>query len=112
MDDLLLHHGLPTVVIIAAIAVLVVVERRAREAVMPPHLFRDRNFLLATASGLLIGELLVLIVQNSFPASEVGAATAANNYFRQIGASLGSTVVGTVFTHRLTGVLGSSAEGS
>ncbi|HLU99086.1 MAG TPA: MFS transporter, partial [Thermobifida alba] len=46
-------------------------------------------------------QLLVLIVQNSFPASQVGTATAANNFFRQIGASLGSAVVGSLFTVRL-----------
>ncbi|KUP95393.1 MDR family MFS transporter [Thermobifida cellulosilytica] len=46
-------------------------------------------------------QLLVLIVQNSFPVSQVGTATAANNFFRQIGASLGSAVVGSLFTSRL-----------
>lgn len=46
-------------------------------------------------------QILVLIVQNSFPNSEVGTATASNNYFRQIGASLGGAVVGSLFTTRL-----------
>lgn len=50
-------------------------------------------------------QLLVLIVQNSFPLREVGTATAANNYFRQVGASLGSAVVGSLFTGRLLGLL-------
>ncbi|HEX6969913.1 MAG TPA: MDR family MFS transporter [Micromonosporaceae bacterium] len=50
-------------------------------------------------------QLLVLIVQNSFPLREVGTATAANNYFRQIGATLGSGMVGSVFATRLTGLL-------
>ncbi|HEY6740393.1 MAG TPA: MDR family MFS transporter [Actinopolymorphaceae bacterium] len=50
-------------------------------------------------------QLLVLIVQNSFPLAEVGTATAANNFFRQIGASLGSAVVGSVFAARLTTLL-------
>lgn len=50
-------------------------------------------------------QILVLIVQNTFPLSEVGTATAASNFFRQIGASLGSAAVGTVFTHRLMGTL-------
>lgn len=35
-----------------------------------------------------------MTVQNAFPAREVGTATASNNYFRQLGASLGSAVVG------------------
>lgn len=50
-------------------------------------------------------QILVLIVQNSFPISQVGTATASNNYFRQIGASLGSAVVGTLFTAKLTSLL-------
>lgn len=50
-------------------------------------------------------QLLVLIVQNSFPISEVGTATAANNFFRQIGATLGSGVVGSVFATRLVDLL-------
>ncbi len=50
-------------------------------------------------------QLLVLIVQNSFPLSQVGTATAANNYFRQIGASLGAAVVGTLFSARLATLL-------
>ncbi|WP_024794976.1 MDR family MFS transporter [Tomitella biformata] len=50
-------------------------------------------------------QLLVLIVQNSFPIEEVGTATASNNYFRQIGATLGTAVVGSVFTSRLSTLL-------
>ena len=50
-------------------------------------------------------QILVLVVQNSFPASEVGTATAANNFFRQIGASLGSAAVGSLFTARLASLL-------
>ncbi|WP_104135879.1 MULTISPECIES: hypothetical protein [unclassified Cryobacterium] len=44
-------------------------------------------------------------MQNSFPNSQVGTATASNNYFRQIGASIGSAVVGNLFAARLTEVL-------
>lgn len=51
-------------------------------------------------------QILVLIVQNQFPISMVGTATAANNYFRQIGASLGAGVVGALFTSRLVSLLG------
>lgn len=50
-------------------------------------------------------QLLVLIVQNAFPVSQVGTATAATNYFRQVGATLGSAVVGSVFVVRLTSLL-------
>lgn len=56
-------------------------------------------------------QILVLIVQNTFPVSVVGTATAANNYFRQIGASLGAAVVGSLFTSRLLDLLGQRIPG-
>lgn len=63
-------------------------------------------YLLFMGIGLgLTMQNLVLIVQNAFPVSIVGTATAANNYFRQIGASLGAAVVGSVFTSRLVSLL-------
>ena len=186
-------------VAVVAAAVLVLVERKAAEPIIPLHLFRDRNFDLVTAGGLLssiafigviiympsylqmvtglsatksglllvpgslgilaaslgsgviasktgryrwmpvvsgviialslylfsslsaespvwfaslflfihgvgsgIGfQVLTLIAQNSFPVTEVGTATGAHNFFKQIGASLGAAVVGTLFTGRL-----------
>ncbi|CAN5168095.1 MDR family MFS transporter [soil metagenome] len=202
--------GLIVLTLAAAIG-FVYVESRAAEPIMPLHLFRERNFVLATGAGLIIGvamfgalaymptylqmvtgsgatkagllmipmmggllvtsmvsgqmvsrtgrykalpivgtlvtglglallstmsagtpivitctylavmgiglglsmQILILIVQNTFPAREVGTATAANTYFRQIGASLGSAVVGTLFATRLTDLLaGSGATGS
>ncbi len=65
--------------------------------------------VMGVGLGLCI-QILVLIVQNSFPAREVGTATAANTYFRQIGASLGAAVVGTLFASRLTDILGSTSS--
>lgn len=50
-------------------------------------------------------QILTLIVQNEFPHRMVGTATAANNYFRQVGASLGSAIVGSLFVARLTTLL-------
>ncbi|TIH35148.1 MDR family MFS transporter [Subtercola vilae] len=194
--------GLIAGTVVAAIA-FIMVERRAVEPIMPPHLFKDRNFNLTTIAGLIIGiamfgalaylptymqmvtgatatqagllliplmagllitsigsgqlvsrtghykflpivgtiitavalgllstmtagmpvwiicaylaimgiglgmcmQILILIVQNSFPQREVGTATASNNYFRQIGASLGSAVVGSLFVAKLTSLL-------
>jgi EmrB/QacA subfamily drug resistance transporter len=61
--------------------------------------------LLGLGLGLLI-QILVLIVQNSFPLRQVGTATASHNFFRQIGATLGSAVVGSLFAHRLVELLG------
>ena len=45
------------------------------------------------------------------PARQVGTATAANNFFRQIGATLGSAVVGSLFAHRLADLLDRAAAG-
>lgn len=50
-------------------------------------------------------QTMVLIVQNSFPLRQVGTATASNNFFRQIGATLGSAVVGSLFASRLAELL-------
>ncbi|MGV0325574.1 MDR family MFS transporter [Corynebacterium confusum] len=49
----------------------------------------------------LVMQVLVLIVQNSFPLSQVGTATAANNFFRQIGSALGASLVGSMFIHNM-----------
>ncbi|BDZ41670.1 MFS transporter [Paraoerskovia sediminicola] len=50
-------------------------------------------------------QILVLIVQNTFPIRVVGTATAANNYFRQIGASIGSAIVGSLFVQNLADLM-------
>jgi EmrB/QacA subfamily drug resistance transporter len=68
-------------------------------------------YLLILGVGIGLGfQMLVLIVQNSFPVSEVGTATAANNFFREIGATLGSAIVGSVFTNRLLSLLVNTPE--
>jgi EmrB/QacA subfamily drug resistance transporter len=56
-------------------------------------------------------QILVLVVQNSFHISLVGTATASNNYFRQIGASLGSAVIGSLFASRLMDILSQRLPG-
>ena len=57
-------------------------------------------FLLGAGIGCAL-EILVLVVQTACPASQVGTATAAFSFFREIGVVLGSAVVGTMFTSRL-----------
>lgn len=47
-------------------------------------------------------QTMVLIVQNAVAAKDVGAATASNNFFREIGISLGVSIFGSVFASRLT----------
>ena len=46
-------------------------------------------------------QILVLIIQNSVPHSMVGVATSTNNFFREIGASIGGAFVGGLFSHNL-----------
>ena len=59
-------------------------------------------FLFILGFGIGLGQqILVLIVQNEFPHAIVGTATAANNFFRQIGSTLGASLVGALFTSRL-----------
>ncbi|MFF6994875.1 MFS transporter [Streptomyces sp. NPDC008313] len=53
----------------------------------------------------MVMPVLVLAVQNSVRPSDLGTATSANNYFRQIGGSVGAAVFGTLFAHRLTDAL-------
>ncbi|MFF7334329.1 DHA2 family efflux MFS transporter permease subunit [Streptomyces sp. NPDC008150] len=50
----------------------------------------------------LVMPVLVLAVQNSVRPADLGTATSANNYFRQIGGSVGAAVFGTLFAGRLT----------
>ncbi|WP_341954222.1 MDR family MFS transporter [Salinibacterium sp. TMP30] len=200
--DSLIIIGLGALAVVAGFS-FVMVERAAAEPIMPLHMFKERNFMLTTASGLITGvamfgaiaymptylqmvtgvnatqagllmipmmaallvssvgsgqlvsrtgrykwvpitgaifiaiglsslstmtpdlpiwilcsylavlglglgmsmQILVLIVQNTFPNSQVGTATASNNYFRQIGASVGTAVVGSLFVARLTELL-------
>ncbi|MFJ9538395.1 MFS transporter [Streptomyces sp. NPDC101225] len=53
----------------------------------------------------MVMPVLVLAVQNSVPPADLGTATSANNYFRQIGGSVGAAVFGTLFSRRLTDAL-------
>ncbi len=58
--------------------------------------------LLVLGIGIGLGmQVMTLIVQNSFSHKIVGTATAATNFFRQVGGTLGAAAVGSVFTARL-----------
>ncbi|MFF4321164.1 MFS transporter [Streptomyces sp. NPDC001568] len=60
--------------------------------------------VLGIGIGLVL-PVLVLAVQNSVRPTDLGTATSANNYFRQMGGSIGAAVFGTVFAGRLTDAL-------
>ncbi|MEV5550353.1 MFS transporter [Streptomyces sp. NPDC052309] len=53
----------------------------------------------------MVMPVLILAVQNSVRPSDLGTATSANNYFRQIGGSVGAAIFGTLFAGRLTDAL-------
>ncbi|MDH2427448.1 MDR family MFS transporter [Sphaerisporangium sp. TRM90804] len=66
-------------------------------------------YMFVAGFGLgMVLQTLVLIVQNSVAHRDVGVATSAVNYFRQTGASLGTSLVGALFTHRLAEALAAS----
>ncbi|MFF8277876.1 MFS transporter [Streptomyces lateritius] len=53
----------------------------------------------------LVMPVLILAVQNSVRRTDLGTATSAHNYFRQIGGSVGAAVFGTLFAARLDDAL-------
>lgn len=57
-------------------------------------------FIFGFGLGLVM-QVLVLIVQNSFPLANVGTATSTNNFFRQIGSSIGASLSGSLFIHNM-----------
>ncbi|MEY9837732.1 MFS transporter [Streptacidiphilus sp. EB103A] len=72
-------------------------------------LHADSSYLLQSAGMAVLGlgvglalPVMVLAVQNSVAPGDLGAATSANNYLRQIGGSVGAAVFGTLFNSRLT----------
>jgi EmrB/QacA subfamily drug resistance transporter len=69
-------------------------------------------YLAVLGAGMgLVMQNLVLAVQNAFPREEVGTVTSSNNFFREIGATVGVAIVGAVFASRLTDALAGAAAG-
>jgi EmrB/QacA subfamily drug resistance transporter len=71
-----------------------------------------RNMVLA---GIGIGSMMqvfVLSVQNAVPRARIGAATALTQFARQMGATLGVTVMGVLVNHGLPRGLAVGGEGS
>ena len=82
---------------------------------MQPSTSARRSFSSTAALGLicvclfvfgaglgLVMQVLVLVVQNAVDPAMVGTATSTNNYFREVGASLGVAAFGAMFTNRLS----------
>lgn len=59
-------------------------------------------YLFMLGFGMGLGQqILVLMVQNEFDISVVGTATSANHFFREIGATIGVSLVGSIFSANL-----------
>jgi hypothetical protein len=61
-------------------------------------------FVLGIGLGCVM-QVLVLIVQNAVPYSELGVATSGATFFRAIGGSFGTAVFGAIFSNVLVGNL-------
>lgn len=66
--------------------------------------------VLGAGVGGLI-ETTTLIAQNSVPVRDMGAATGASTFLRNMGGSLGVSVLGAIYTSRLTEYLTSHGAG-
>jgi len=64
-------------------------------------LFGTMIFVMGAGMGLVM-QTIVLATQNSVDPSEIGVATSSNNFFREIGAAVGTALFSTIFTSRLT----------
>ena len=73
----------------------------------------DLSWRLALVGmGLGPGQSLFSIAaQNAVPPTQLGVVTSANQFFRQIGSTLGVAVFGALLTHNLTKGLGPRAAG-
>lgn len=68
--------------------------------------------MLVVGLGLgMVMQVLVLAVQNAVDYEDLGVATSGASLFRSIGGSLGTAVLGAVFTAQLTSALGSAGAG-
>ncbi|MCF3134107.1 MFS transporter [Streptomyces olivochromogenes] len=77
----------------------------SRLAVDTPRLHYSIWMAVLGAGIGMVMPVLILAVQNSVRPADLGTATSANNYFRQIGGSVGAAVFGTLFAGRLADAL-------
>ena len=74
--------------------------------------YLDALYMLILGLGLgSVMQVLVIIVQNGVPHSEIGVATAGSTFFRSIGGSFGTAIFGAIFSNVLVGNLASHLHG-
>jgi EmrB/QacA subfamily drug resistance transporter len=64
-------------------------------------------FVLGLGLGMVM-QVLVLAVQNAVPYEQLGVATSGATLFRSIGGSVGTAILGSIFTNRLNDILSAS----
>jgi len=74
-------------------------------------LFGAMIFVLGAGMGLVM-QTIVLAVQNAVDPHELGTATSANNFFREIGAAVGTAIFSTIFTTALYSKLSDVFQGA
>ena len=73
------------------------------------------DWLYMLVLGMGIGgvmQVLVIIVQNAVPHSELGVATSGATFFRSIGGSFGTAIFGAIFSNVLVGNLATQLHGA
>jgi len=74
--------------------------------------FLDAVYMLVLGLGLgSVMQVLVIIVQNGVPHSELGVATSGATFFRSIGGSFGTAIFGAIFSNVLIGNLARHLQG-
>jgi EmrB/QacA subfamily drug resistance transporter len=72
----------------------------------------DSAYMLVLGMGIGgVMQVLVIIVQNAVPHSELGVATSGATFFRSIGGSFGTAIFGAIFANVLVGNLGKHLHG-
>jgi hypothetical protein len=72
----------------------------------------DALYMLVLGMGIGgVMQVLVIIVQNGVPHSELGVATSGATFFRSIGGSFGTAIFGAIFANVLVGNLASHLHG-
>ncbi len=72
----------------------------------------DSLYMVILGMGLGgVMQVLVIIVQNAVPHSELGVATSGATFFRSIGGSFGTAIFGAIFSNVLIGNLASHLHG-
>ncbi|MBP3037230.1 MFS transporter [Arthrobacter sp. zg-ZUI100] len=85
----------------AALVILAMLWMTTLSADTPVWVICAQLFVFGAGLGYIM-QVVILVVQNSVPVDQIGTATSSNNYFREVGASLGVAIFGAMFTSRLS----------